>query len=116
MALHVSKYERRDGADRNELGIAALEACRSARETAGVIDSRYYWINPDEVAIITDAEPGAWGPGSANTPQPRATKALFALADLAKNTSLEVWADARAGSETYKVAQSATGGSGQESG
>ena len=106
MPLHIAKYERRDNADRNELGLAALEACRSARETAGVTDSRYYWANPDEIAIITDAEPGAWGQGSGNTPQPRATKALFALADLAKNTSTEIWADARSGTETYKVTQS----------
>ena len=106
MPLHVAKYERRDSADRNDLGLAALEACRGARETAGVISSRFYWINPDEIAIITDAEPGAWGQGSGNTPQPRAMKALFALADLAKNTSLEVWADARSGEETYKITQS----------
>ena len=106
MPLHVTKYERRDNTDRNELGLAALEACRSARETAGVADSRFYWVNPDEIAIITDAEPGAWGQGSGNTPQPRAMKAAFALADLAKATSTETWADARSGVETYNIAQS----------
>ncbi|MFT5805358.1 MAG: hypothetical protein ACI9R8_002408 [Candidatus Paceibacteria bacterium] len=36
MPLHVSKYERRDNAPRNELGKAALEACRAAREVPGV--------------------------------------------------------------------------------
>ena len=106
MPLHVDKYERRDSADRNDLGLAALEACRGAREAQGVITSRFYWVNPDEIAIITDAEPGAWGPGSANTAPPRAIKGLFALADLAKNTSTEVWSDARSGEETYKVVQS----------
>ena len=106
MPLHVDKYERRDSADRNDLGLAALEACRGARETTGVITSRFYWVNPDEIAIITDAEPGAWGPGSGNPAPPRAIKAMFALADLAKNTSSETWGDARSGEETYKIAQS----------
>ena len=27
-------------------------------------DSRFYWIDPNEIAVVTDAEPGAWGPGS----------------------------------------------------
>jgi hypothetical protein len=106
MPLHVTKYERRDSANRNELGITALEACRSARENPGVISCLYYWVNPDEIVILTDAEPGAWGPGSGNVPTARSTKASFALADLAKSTSNETWADARAGTETYKVTQS----------
>ena len=106
MTLHVAKYERRDSADRNQLGVAALEACRAARENPGVLSSLYYWINTDEIAIITDAEPGAWGQGSGNTPTPRSLKALFALADLAKNTSSETWIDARGGSETYKASES----------
>ena len=106
MPLHVTKYERRDNADRNELGIVALEACRAAREQPGVTSSRYYWVNADEIAIVTDAEPGAWGPGSGNAPTPRSTKSMFALADLAKNTSTETWADARSGTETYDISQS----------
>ena len=106
MPLHVSKYERRDSANRNELGLAALELCRASRENPGVSSSLFYWINTDQIAIVTDAEPGAWGQGSGNTPQPRTTKAMFALSDLAKATSNETWADARAGSDTYKVSQS----------
>ena len=106
MPLHVTKYERRDSANRNELGITALEVCRASRENPGVTSSLYYWINPDEIVILTDAEPGAWGQGSGNVPTPRSMKAMFALADLAKSTGNETWADARAGSETYKVTQS----------
>ena len=106
MPLHVSKYERRDNTDRNDLAQAALETCRSARETAGVNNSRFYWVNADEIAILVDAEPGAWGQGSGNEPQPRGMKALFALSALAKSTSSETWADARSGEQTYKVSQS----------
>ena len=106
MPLHVSKFERLDGADRNDLAQAALEACRAARATAGVTNSRFYWVNPNEIAILTDAEPGAWGPGSGNGPDPRNAKAIFVLSDLARQTVNETWVDARAGAETYNVSQS----------
>ena len=106
MPLHVSKFERLDGADRNDLALAALEACRAARTTPGVTNSRFYWVNPNEIAILTDAEPGAWGPGSGNAPDTRNARALFALADLARQTVTESWVDARAGEETYKVSGS----------
>jgi hypothetical protein len=57
MPLHVAKYERRDNADRNELGIAALEACRSTKENAGVISSLYYWVNADEMPSLPTQNP-----------------------------------------------------------
>jgi hypothetical protein len=106
MPLHVSKFERLEGADRNDLALAALEACRAARATPGVTNSRFYWVNPNEIAILTDAEPGAWGPGSGNAPDPRNAKAIFALSDLARQTVTESWVDARAGAETYNASQS----------
>jgi hypothetical protein len=106
MPLHVSKFERLEGADRNALGMAALEACRSARSIAGVNNSRFYWVNPNEIAILTDAEPGSWGPGSGNAPDARNAKAAFALADLARQTVNETWVDARAGQENYTLTQS----------
>ena len=97
MPLHVGKFERFPSADRNELALAALEWCRAARASAGVKDSRFYWIDPNEIVVVTDAEPGAWGPGAGAEVSPQAAKAIFALADLARNTSTETWADARAG-------------------
>jgi hypothetical protein len=104
MPLHVSKFERYSGADRDQLGIAALEWCRSARESEGVNSCKYYWIDPNQIAIVTDAEPGAWGPGSGTQPNGRYVKAMFSLADLARNTSSETWADARAGSDVRQLA------------
>ena len=105
MPLHVTKYERFQGADRNDLALAALEVCRAAREADGVTSSRFYWIDPNEIAILIDAEPGAWGPGSAAQPSSRGASAMFALADLARNTVNETWMDARASEETYRLAQ-----------
>jgi len=104
MPLHVSRFERYSDADRDQLGVAALEWCRSARESEGVTSCRYYWIDPNQIAIVTDAEPGAWGPGAAPQPNARYVKAMFSLADLARNTSSETWADARAGSDVRQLA------------
>ncbi len=103
--MHVSKLERYSSAEPNALGAAALEWCRAAREHDGVNDSRFYWIDPNEIAVITDAEPGAWGPGSGSELTARAAKAIFGLADLARNTSTETWADARSGAEMFNRAQ-----------
>jgi hypothetical protein len=105
MPLHVSKFERYPTADRNALAAAALEWCRAARAADGVNDSRFYWIDPNEIAIVTDAEPGAWGAGSNAQPTARAAKAIFALADLARNTSTETWGDAKAGAEMFNLSQ-----------
>ena len=105
MPLHVGKFERFPSADRNELALAALEWCRAARASEGVNDSRFYWIDPNEIVVVTDADPGAWGAGAGAQVSPQAAKALFALADLARNTSTETWADARAGAEMFGRAQ-----------
>ena len=103
--LHVGRFERFPTADRNALAMAALEWCRAAREHDGVNDSRFYWIDPNEIAVVTDAEPGAWGSGSRAELSARAAKAVFALADLARNTGTEAWADARSGAEMFDRAQ-----------
>ena len=105
MPLHVAKYERFPSADRNDLALAALEWCRAARAANGVNDSRFYWIDPNEIVVVTDAEPGSWGPGSGAEVSSQAATALFTLADLARNTSTETWADARAGAEMFGRAQ-----------
>jgi hypothetical protein len=97
---------RSNGGEKGEGYATSRSEIRTSRGTSGVNNSRFYWVNPDEIAILTDAEPGAWGQGSGNDPQPRSMKAMFSLSDLAKNTSSETWADARSGEETYKVSQS----------
>ncbi len=106
MPLHVNKYERYQDTDRNDLALAALALCRAARATDGVTSSRFYWIDPNEIAILTEAEPGAWGTGSGGEPDAQNVVALFALADLSRNTVNEVWIDARTGAATAELAQS----------
>jgi hypothetical protein len=100
------KYERFSGADRNELALAALEFCAAVRESDAVNRSRFYWIDPNEIAILVDAEQGGWGAWSTTQPSRREAVAMFALADLSRNTVNEVWGDAKAGQETFNLAQS----------
>jgi hypothetical protein len=104
MPLHVTKHERFPHADRNELALAALEYCRAVSESEGVGRSRFYWIDPNEIAVLIEAEQGAWGAWSTHQPSRREAVAMFALADLARNTVNEVWGDAKAGQATFDLA------------
>lgn len=104
MPLHVTKHERFSGADRTELALAALEFCRAVNEVEGVDHSRFYWIDPNEIAILVEADQGAWGAWSTHQPSRREAVAMFALADLARNTLSEVWGDAKAGQATFDLA------------
>ena len=71
MPLHITKWERRDGADRDAFANAALTMSRFARSNEGVRNSRFYWADIDTIAILVDAEPGAWGPDRPATQRQR---------------------------------------------
>jgi hypothetical protein len=102
MPLHVTKHERRDGADRNEFGKAALNICRVARSREGVRDARFYWAGWDTIGIVINADIGAWGPGSGGGgPVPEVAKATRAMSDLARMVSNETWGDAAVGEQAY---------------
>ena len=101
--LQISKFEMHSGADRNQFGNAAFNLCKAARATPGVVDAKYYWVNANCIGFIIDADPGAWGPGSASTAE--TAKASFALADVSSQTSNEHWMGAREGTENYNLAQ-----------
>ncbi len=105
MPLTIQRVERRDGADRNELGHTALAFCRAVRSADGVHSSRFYWANADTIAIITESDAGAYGPGSGAESTPEGARAGFALSDLARQLSTETLIDARAGEQNYKLAQ-----------
>ncbi|MCA9846072.1 MAG: hypothetical protein KC491_15580, partial [Dehalococcoidia bacterium] len=70
MPLHIQKWERREGVDRDQFARAALNVCRQARSVAGVRDARFYWANADTIGVAVSAEPGVWGPNSSSDPTP----------------------------------------------
>jgi hypothetical protein len=94
----VSRWERRDSADRDALGRAALDLCRVNRANAGVRSARFFWGSTDHVVFLTEAESAEVFDRPAT---PEQARAAFALSDLARPVSTERWADARAGEDTF---------------
>ena len=101
MAMQVSWWERRDSADRDALGHAALAYCRAARAQPGVRSARFYWLGPDTLVLVEDVE-------SLDIPaeafQADQARTLFALADLAQRTRAERWQDPGQGEAFYRLA------------
>ena len=101
MAMQVSWWERRDHADRETLGRAALQHCRALRAGEGLRSARFYWLGPDTLVLVEDVEsldvPGeGMGVDQART--------LFALADLARRTRFERWQDPGQGEAFFRLA------------
>ena len=105
MAIQLQVWERRDSADRNALGNAALDLCRASRATEGIRSSRFYWNGADAVVFLTDGETAALDAlaDGAKVSADQA-RALFTLSDLAKATLSMRLAEPRAGEETYRRA------------
>ena len=101
MALEVSWWERRDPADRDALGRAALAHCRALRQTAGMRSARFYWLGPDTLVLVEDVESLDVPSEAMGTDQART---LFALADLARQTRYERWQDPGSGEAFYRLA------------
>ena len=99
--LHIGKYEMRSDADRNAFGLAALAVCKAAKSVDGVNDAKFFWINPNLIGIIVDADKGVWG--SDADPSPETMKAFFDLADLSNPVSNEIWMSAGVGEERFKM-------------
>ncbi len=99
--LVVTKWDRRDTASREDFGAAALRLCKSTKGRGAVTSSRYYWANPDQIAVVnqTDDLAAYW-----SAPGDGLGAALFAMADLATMAGQEQWADAGQGSATYRDA------------
>ena len=55
MVIGYGRWDRRDGADRDRLGQAALAFCRALRSETGVQDARFYWSGVDSLVVLTDA-------------------------------------------------------------
>ncbi len=101
MAIQLTRWERRDNADRNALGNAALEACRASRRVEGTQSCRFYWSSTDGIAILWEAEsPLVFD----QPPTADQARAIFQLDDLAHPLAMERWADPRTGQDAYRLA------------
>jgi hypothetical protein len=101
MAIQVSYWQRRDGADRSALGQAAFDLCRALRGESAVEGSRFYWAGPDTVVVQTEAK----DMDALVQPLAGETAArFFALADVANQTRYEQWIDPRTGQMSYEQA------------
>ena len=101
MALEVSWWERRDPADRDALGRAALDHGRTLRQTAGMCAARFDWLGPDTLVLFEDVESLDVPSEAMGTDQART---FFALADLARRTRYERWQDPGSGQAFYQLA------------
>jgi hypothetical protein len=93
--LHISKWERHSNGTRDALGTAAFNLCKNAKSQEGVHSAKFYWPNPNIIAIIIEAETGSWG--MQIEPDGSTMKAFFDLSDVAKCVMDETWVDASLG-------------------
>ena len=104
MQMSYSRWERRDGAAREDLGRAVHAYCRAQRSfNAKVTGARYYWVDSgNTLAILIEGEPGFadFDPAPASA----LTTTQFAMHDVARQTASELWTDARLGLEAYERA------------
>jgi hypothetical protein len=101
MAIIVGRWERRDSADRQDMGGAALAYCQALKARDGVRGARFFWVSPDRIAIQTEADSQQVFD---EAPDAETAKALFALADLAQAVDTERWMDPRDGQAAYRNA------------
>jgi hypothetical protein len=101
MAIMVGRWERRDGAEMEALGSAALAYCQAVKTRPGVRGCRFFWLSPDRIVIQSEGD-------SAQVfdqpPDAGLAKALFALSDLARAVDSERWMDPRDGQAAYRTA------------
>lgn len=104
MGVDVAYWDRRDGADRNDMAVAAYELCRAQKIMDGVEDSRFYWTSPDSIVIQARTSKNVdWA-----QPDPKVAESFFRLADLARQTRIESWMDPATGVDNYQRAGRAT--------
>ena len=107
MPLNIMKMTRRDGTDRGEFALAALDLCRQYRGQDSVRDARYWWDNASTIAVVVETEPGVTLP-SLNAAA-EVAKAGFALDDLAQPVGFESYGEARAGADAWERADRPSG-------
>jgi hypothetical protein len=107
MPIGFTRWQRREGVDRNDFALAALEVCRRARTNPKVRGARFYWHNASEITLLVDGELGFddYNPD----PDPEGVKAQFALDDLGILVESQTWGDAGAGTQTWETAGEPSG-------
>jgi hypothetical protein len=101
MPLTTYRVTRRDGADRGEFALAALDLCRQYRGFEGVIDARYWWSGSSRLAIVIETEPGVV---AQQLGSPELANAVFAMDELGDSHGIETWNDARGAAEAWESA------------
>ena len=101
------RWERRDDADRNEMGLAALQLCRRWR-AHGADVAKFYWANPSTIIMFHEGSPEALNVGNFNQDGDNAA-AMFAMDDLARLVEAQPLVDGRGGQEAFQRAGSPTG-------
>jgi hypothetical protein len=99
MTINVTHFERRDAADREDLGKTAFALTQALKADDGVHSARFYWANADTIAVMVDTDTDGDTPPNAD-----AARAMFALCDLARQTRNERWLDPGTGERTYRSA------------
>jgi len=108
MPIVYREFRRRPGVDRNDLGAAALNLCRTMRSNNDKISSaKFYWANYNDIAFITEGEVGF--DNNDGQPNPDVAKAVSAMYDLADETLVRNLAEARLGQTAWEAAGRPTG-------
>ena len=99
MTIAVQKWTRRSDADREEFAMAALEYCKALKKEPGVQDARFYCPLMDTAAVLAYLDsPDMWN----RMLGPHAAEAAFRMSDLGRETSNEVWFEARAAQDMWE--------------
>jgi len=104
MPIQLQVFERRDSADRRELGNTALAVCRAIRAREGISSSRFYWNWTDTIVVVTEGETAALDSSFGTDWPEEHARAGFALADIARLVMSWRLFEPRAGEEMYRRA------------
>lgn len=104
MPITYQEFRRRPGVNRNDLGAAALNLCRTMRANNDKLTSaKFYWANYNDIAFIFEGEPG-FDSQDGSGPNPDVAKAVSAMYDLADQTFSRSLAEARLGQTAWEAA------------
>lgn len=100
MPIQQVVMERRDNADREAFGNAAVAVCKASRGQDGISSARFFWYTADTIVFLVEGDTAALdAPGT-----PESAAAGFVMSDLARLVSNWRLLDPRAGVENYRRA------------